>query len=85
MTALLNTPVSGSSSPGASPELAPELVRETLARSILADGFDFVLDLEESRGSHLVDARTGERFLDMFTFFASSALGMNHSALADGP
>jgi L-lysine 6-transaminase len=85
MTALLNTPVSGSSSPGASPELAPELVRETLARSILADGFDFVLDLEESRGSHLVDARTGERFLDMFTFFASSALGMNHSALADDP
>ena len=85
MTALLNTPVSGSSSPGASPELAPELVRETLARSILADGFDFVLDLEESRGSHLVDARTGERFLDMFTFFASSALGMNHPALADDP
>ncbi|MBE9620650.1 L-lysine 6-transaminase [Mycolicibacterium smegmatis] len=81
----MNTPVSGSSSPGASPELAPELVRETLARSILADGFDFVLDLEESRGSHLVDARTGERFLDMFTFFASSALGMNHSALADDP
>lgn len=44
-----------------------------------------MLDLEESRGSHLVDARTGERFLDMFTFFASSALGMNHSALADDP
>jgi L-lysine 6-transaminase len=54
-----------------------------LARSILADGFDFVLDLENSKGSHLVDARSGERFLDMFTFFASSALGMNHPALAD--
>ena len=26
---------------------------------------------------------TGERYLDMFTFFASSALGMNHPALAD--
>ena len=30
-----------------------------------------------------MDARTGERYLDMFTFFASSALGMNHPALAD--
>jgi L-lysine 6-transaminase len=51
--------------------------------SILADGLDFVLDMDRSTGSHLVDARTGERYLDMFTFFASSALGMNHPALAD--
>ena len=54
-----------------------------LSRSILADGLDFVLDVERSAGSYLVDARTGERYLDMFTFFASSALGMNHPALAD--
>lgn len=54
-----------------------------LARSILADGLDLVLDLDRSSGSHLVDARTGKRYLDMFTFFASSALGMNHPALAD--
>jgi L-lysine 6-transaminase len=58
-------------------------VHEVLARSILADGFDLVLDLDRSRGAWLVDARTGERYLDMFTFFASSALGMNHPALAD--
>jgi L-lysine 6-transaminase len=50
---------------------------------MLVDGFDFVLDLDRSRGSYLVDACTGERYLDMFTFFASSALGMNHPALAD--
>ncbi|CRZ15722.1 L-lysine 6-transaminase [Mycolicibacterium neworleansense] len=66
----------------ASPHVTPDQVRAVLARSILTDGFDFVLDLDRSRGSHLVDARTGERFLDMFTFFASSALGMNHPALA---
>ena len=54
-----------------------------LARSILADGLDLVLDIDRSSGSYLVDARTGERYLDMFTFFASSALGMNHPALAD--
>ncbi|MBU9763970.1 L-lysine 6-transaminase [Mycobacterium sp. TNTM28] len=65
------------------PRITPDRVRAVLARSILTDGFDLVLDLDRSRGSWLVDARTGERFLDMFTFFASSALGMNHPALAD--
>ena len=63
--------------------IGPTDVREVLARSILADGLDFVLDIDRSRGSILVDARTGDRYLDMFTFFASSALGMNHPALAD--
>ena len=58
-------------------------VHEVLSRSMLVDGFDFVLDLAASAGSWLVDARDGRRYLDMFTFFASSALGMNHPALAD--
>lgn len=60
----------------------PDRVHEVLSGSILADGFDFVLDLDRSRGSVLYDARDGRRYLDMFTFFASSALGMNHPALA---
>jgi L-lysine 6-transaminase len=63
--------------------LEPRDVHDVLARSILADGLDLVLDLDRSAGSYLVDARTGDRYLDMFTFFASSALGMNHPALAD--
>jgi L-lysine 6-transaminase len=63
--------------------IEPDQVHEVLARSILADGFDLVLDLTRSAGSCLVDARDGRRYLDMFTFFASSALGMNHPALAD--
>lgn len=62
--------------------LAPADVREVLARSILADGLDLVLDIGRSHGSYLVDARTGREYLDMFTFFASSALGMNHPGLA---
>lgn len=64
------------------PAVTPDDVHDVLARSILADGLDLVLDVERSSGSYLVDARTGERYLDMFTFFASSALGMNHPALA---
>lgn len=62
--------------------VAPGDVRSVLSRSILADGLDLVLDIERSRGSYLVDARSGRGYLDMFTFFASSALGMNHPGLA---
>jgi L-lysine 6-transaminase len=65
------------------PALAPAQVHDVLRRSMLVDGFDMVLDLAASRGSRLVDARDGTTYLDLFTFFASSALGMNHPALAD--
>jgi L-lysine 6-transaminase len=56
-------------------------VHETIAAHMLADGYDLVLDLDASHGSSLVDARDGTTYLDLFTFFASSALGMNHAAL----
>lgn len=58
-------------------------VLASLRRHVLVDGFDLVLDLDRSRGSTLVDARSGDTFLDMFTFFASNALGMNHPAMHD--
>ena len=60
-------------------------VHPTLRRHLLVDGFDLVLDPRESRGSWLVDARTGVRHLDLFSFFASAPLGMNHPALTDDP
>ena len=60
-------------------------VHTRLARHLLVDGFDLVLDLERSHGSWLVDARNGTEYLDLFTFFASSALGMNHPGLAHDP
>ncbi len=69
----------------ATDDISAEQVHETIARHMLADGFELVLDLDASRGSELVDARDGTRYLDLFTFFASSALGMNHAALADDP
>jgi L-lysine 6-transaminase len=55
----------------------------TLGRHLLVDGFDLVLDLDRSAGTRLVDARDGTSYLDVFGFFASSALGMNHPALTD--
>jgi len=63
-------------------QLDPGVVHERVAAHLLADGFEFVLDLDGSYGSTLVDARDGSEYLDLFTFFASSALGMNHDALA---
>ena len=60
-------------------------VRETLQRHLLLDGFPIVLDLEASQGATLIDAATGTPYLDMFTFFASNALGVNHPGLSDDP
>ncbi len=57
-------------------------VNEILSSHILADGFDLVLDLHKSHGRTLIDERDGTAYLDMFGFFASNALGMNHPALA---
>jgi L-lysine 6-transaminase len=63
-------------------EVAPADVHASIAAHMLADGYQLVLDLDRSHGSTLVDARDGTEYLDLFTFFASSALGMNHPALA---
>ncbi|NUO96902.1 MAG: L-lysine 6-transaminase [Nonomuraea sp.] len=52
-------------------------VHTRLARHLLVDGYRLVLDLELSRGSWLVDARNGRRYLDFYTFFASAPLGVN--------
>jgi L-lysine 6-transaminase len=60
-------------------------VHDVLREHLLVDGFEFVLDLRASQGSRLVDARDGTTYLDLFTFFASSALGMNHPALTEDP
>ncbi len=64
------------------PLLSAQDVHASLGKHLLVDGMDLVLDLEASQGSRLVDAATGTSYLDLFTFFASSALGMNHPALA---
>lgn len=56
-------------------------VHEVIGQHMLADGFDIVLDIHESKGNRLVDKKTGDTYLDLFTFFASNALGMNHPKL----
>ncbi len=63
--------------------IRPADVRSILGEHLLTDGLPLVLDLDASQGTSLIDQVTGDRYLDMFTFFASSALGMNHPGLVD--
>lgn len=64
--------------------IAPQQVHETLATHMLADGYDIVMDLDQSRGSWLFDAKRNERVLDFFSNFASMPIGYNHPSL-DNP
>lgn len=59
----------------------PGEVHQIISQRMLADGMDLVLDMEKSHDLRFVDARNGDEYLDMFSFFASSPLGMNHPKL----
>ena len=62
-------------------KIQAEDVHQILKQYMLVDGFEFVLDLKKSHGIYLVDERTGDSYIDFFTFFASSPLGLNHPKL----
>src|ERR1041385_1001626 len=66
-----------------SPRIAPAAVHAALARHMLADGYDMVLDLEKSRGRRMHDSRTRRDYLDLFSFFATLPIGFNHPKLED--
>jgi L-lysine 6-transaminase len=61
----------------------PKSVHDALRAKLLVDGFTFVFDPENSRGSRLVDARTGDEYLDLFSFFASLPIGFNHPGMRE--
>ncbi|MBI5060189.1 L-lysine 6-transaminase [candidate division KSB1 bacterium] len=61
--------------------ITPHNVHATLGKYMLADGFELVFDLEKSQGSYFYDLRTGRKYLDFFSFFASSPVGFNHPKL----
>ncbi|MBK6685221.1 MAG: L-lysine 6-transaminase [Deltaproteobacteria bacterium] len=63
--------------------IRPTEVHETLRRSILVEGYPFVLDLDGSHGQYLKDARDGREYLDFFTFYASRPVAFDHPALKD--
>ena len=61
--------------------VTPEKVHPILKKNMLADGFEIVFDVHNSHGARIVDSLSGREFLDFFTFFASSPIGMNHPKL----
>ena len=63
--------------------MRPDDVFEVLGRHMLVDGFHLVMDLARSKGSWIVDARDGQRYLDFYSFFATAPLGHNHPRLTD--
>jgi len=58
-------------------------VKEVLSNHILTDGFDPIFDEEQSEGSWFIDKRNGRKYLDLFSFFASSPVGFNHSKIRE--
>jgi len=62
--------------------IEPKEVHKTLAKYMLADGLDLVLDLKKSKGCRIYNSRSGKYMLDCFSFFASAPLGCNHPRLA---
>ena len=58
-------------------------VHKTLGRYILADGMDLVMDLNKSHGSWIVDRRDGAEYLDLYTMYASQAIGYNHPKMLE--
>ena len=50
----------------------------TIRDHLIGDGFEFVLDLDNSHGSWMKDKLTGRELLDFYSCFASNPLGFNH-------
>ncbi|MFC1724106.1 L-lysine 6-transaminase [candidate division KSB1 bacterium] len=55
-----------------------------LEELMLVDGFPIVLDLEKSHGVWMADSKSGDEYLDFFSFFASNPVGINHPKLMTG-
>ncbi len=61
----------------------PNDVHAVIGKHMLVDALDLVVDLQHSHGSWIRDARTGRDVLDMTSFFASIAVGINHPKLTE--
>jgi L-lysine 6-transaminase len=67
-------------------EISPDRVAELYLANTNATGMmPMVLDVEGSRGTQLLDSASGRTYLDLFGFYASSALGMNHPKMESDP
>jgi L-lysine 6-transaminase len=63
--------------------ILPNEILPTLNKYILADGFDYIIDLDKTQGVYIHDAVSGRKILDFFTCVASLPLGFNHPKLKE--
>lgn len=61
-----------------------ENIISTIRKRLIGDGFEFVLDIENSHGNWMRDALTGRDILDFYSCFASNPLGFNHPKMRQG-
>lgn len=61
----------------------PNHVHAEIGKHMQVDALELVVDLERSHGSWIHDARSGREVLDMTSFFASNAVGINHPAMLE--
>lgn len=62
---------------------SPLQIQEILIKYLQPPAYDIVLSLEKSTPSHIFDDKNKRFILDMFTFFGTMPLGMNHPKLND--
>ncbi|PKL79238.1 MAG: L-lysine 6-transaminase [Ignavibacteriae bacterium HGW-Ignavibacteriae-4] len=55
---------------------------ESISEHQIGDGMSIVVDNNQSKGN-IVDRKTGKRYLDFFTCFASMPLGYNHPKMLE--
>jgi L-lysine 6-transaminase len=67
-------------------DVTPDRVAEIFLAHTNAEGMmPMVLDVQGSKGVTLVDSSSGRDYLDLFGFYASNALGMNHPKMESDP
>jgi len=64
-------------------KITPFNTHSTIAKYMLADGDEMVIDLKRSHGTYIYDSRHNRKFLDFATCFASMPIGYNHPELLD--
>lgn len=64
-------------------KIEPESVHDTITRHMLFSGLKIVIDIKRSGEGYIYDSLSNEKFLDMFSFFGSSPLRLNHPKMLD--
>jgi len=58
-------------------------VRNMIGKHMLTDAIELVMDLDKSEGCWIVDKRNGDKYLDLYSMYASQSIGYNHPDLLE--